>query len=160
MMPASSPCTRSIKNKENRAIAKTVLCYPFSLSLRKPLMAYYKTGLLKLCRVGLSRVTERFRSKSSTIDSVIIKAVGQQEKCRKQRQLLYMAFIDLKAFDVVRGKVVTKDLPLPPQLARIISPFNKYIHRPVRRISNQKRCETGIALASTLRHLLFPKRLS
>ena len=68
-----------------------------------------------------------FRAARSTIDMVF--SVRQlQEKCREQRQPLYMAFIDLtKAFDLVsRSGLFTllQRVGCPPKLLSIISSFH------------------------------------
>src|SRR6201996_3765554 len=68
-----------------------------------------------------------FRAKRSTVDMVF--SLRQlQEKCREQRQLLFVAFIDLtKAFDLVSRdglfKILTK-IGCPPILLSIIKSFH------------------------------------
>ena len=68
-----------------------------------------------------------FRANRSTIDMVF--SLRQlQEKCREQRQPLYIAFIDLtKAFDLVSREGLFSILPkigCPPQLLSIIKSFH------------------------------------
>jgi len=69
-----------------------------------------------------------FRANRSTIDMVF--SLRQlQEKCREQRQPLYIAFIDLtKAFDLVSRDGLFKILPkigCPPRLLSIIKSFHE-----------------------------------
>ncbi|XP_022082509.1 uncharacterized protein LOC110974885 [Acanthaster planci] len=68
-----------------------------------------------------------FRAQRSTIDMIF--TVRQlQEKCREQKQALYIAFIDLpKAFDLVRRKGLFRRLEkigCPPKLLSVISSFH------------------------------------
>ena len=69
-----------------------------------------------------------FHANRSTID-MIFSLKQLQEKCREQRQLLFVAFIDLtKAFDLVSGDGLFKILPkigCPPKLLSIIRSFNE-----------------------------------
>ncbi|XP_035663411.1 uncharacterized protein LOC118407100 [Branchiostoma floridae] len=68
-----------------------------------------------------------FRSERSTID-MIFSLRQLQEKCREQRQPLYIAFIDLtKAFDLVNRDGLFKTLAkigCPPKLLRMIQSFH------------------------------------
>ena len=69
-----------------------------------------------------------FRAQRSTID-MIFSLRQLQEKCRKQRRPMYIAFIDLaKAFDLVsRSGLFTllHRIGCPPNLLRMISSFLK-----------------------------------
>ena len=67
-----------------------------------------------------------FRANRSTVD-MIFSHKQLQEKCREQRQPLFIAFIDLtKAFDLVSRDGLFKTLPkigCPPRLLSIIRSF-------------------------------------
>ena len=101
----------------------------------------YLLGIVSktFARVMLNRLqtlTERvypeaqcgFRAQRSTID-MIFSLRQLQEKCRKQRRPMYIAFIDLaKAFDLVsRSGLFTllHRIGCPPNLLRMISSFLK-----------------------------------
>ena len=68
-----------------------------------------------------------FRANRSTIDTVF--SLRQlQEKCREQRQPLFVAFIDLTAFDLVSRDGLFKIVPkigCPPRLLSIIRSFHE-----------------------------------
>ena len=69
-----------------------------------------------------------FRANRSTVD-MIFSLRQLQEKCREQRQSLFIAFIDLtKAFDLVSRDGLFKILPkigCPPRLLSIIRSFHE-----------------------------------
>ena len=76
-----------------------------------------------------------------------------QEKCREQRQPLFVAFIDLtKAFDFVSRGSLLKILPkirCPPRLLSFIRSFHDDMKGTVvfddfRSLLHQKRSETGL----------------
>ena len=71
-----------------------------------------------------------FRANRSTID-MIFSLKQLQEKCREQRQPLFVAFIDLtKAFDLVSRDGLFKILPkigCPPKLLSITRSFHEYM---------------------------------
>ncbi len=68
-----------------------------------------------------------FRSQRSTID-MIFSLRQLQEKCREQRQPLYIAFIDLtKAFDLVSRKglfTLLHRIGCPPKLLKMVTSFH------------------------------------
>jgi hypothetical protein len=87
----------------------------------------------------LQRLAERvypesqcgFRASRSTTDMIF--SVRQiQEKCREQRQPLYMAFIDLtKAFDMVSRDGlfdILRKIGCPPRLLHLITSFHSNMH--------------------------------
>ncbi len=70
----------------------------------------------------------RFRAGRSTID-MIVSLRQRQEKCRKQRQPLYIAFVDLaKAFELVSKNglfTMLQRTGCPPTLLKIIPSIHK-----------------------------------
>ena len=66
-----------------------------------------------------------FRAKRSTAD-MIFSLRQLQEKCREQRLLLYIAFIDLtKAFDLAGLFKLLQSIGCPPKLSKIITSFHE-----------------------------------
>ena len=89
-----------------------------------------------------------------------------QEKCREQRQPLFIAFIDLtKAFDLVSRDGLFKILPLigcPPKLLSFLESFHNNMHGTVRFDGNMSEAfnirsevKQGCVLAPTLFGVFF-----
>ena len=123
-MLTSSHCT---KTKVTEAIAIIIRTYTSSVSLRKSTRV-----ILKRLQVLSEQVYPEsqcgFRANRSTID-MIFSLKQLQEKCREQRQPLFVAFIDLtKAFDLVSRDGLFNILPkigYPPKLLSIIRSFQE-----------------------------------
>ncbi|KAL8582045.1 hypothetical protein ACOMHN_028026 [Nucella lapillus] len=107
-----------------------------------------------------------FRAERSTID-MIFSLRQLQEKCREQRRLLFIAFIDLaKAFDLVsRAGLFTllQKIGCPPKLLRMHLLLRGHErHRPIRwlllgPLSYQKRSETRMCpRPDTFRYPVLP----
>ena len=102
-----------------------------------------------------------FRSGRFTVDMTFF--VRQlQEKCRKQQQPLYLAFIDLtKAFDMVNRTGLFKLLEkigCPPKLLSIIASFHVNMHGTVsfdREISEPFKIDSGVKQCCVLTPTLF-----
>ena len=106
-----------------------------------------------------------FGANRSTID-MIFSLRQLQEKCREQRQPLFVAFIDLtKAFDLVSRDGLFKILPkigCPPKLLSIIRSFHEdmkgtvVFHGSTSAAFNiQSRVKQGCILAPTLFGIFF-----
>ena len=106
-----------------------------------------------------------FRSKKSTVD-MIFSLCQVQEKCRKQKQPLYLVFIDLtKAFDLVSRDGPFKMLPIfgcPPKLLSLIRSFHNGMLSTVHFVGdisnafgNKSGVKQGCVLAPTFFGIFF-----
>ena len=111
-----------------------------------------------------------FRAGRSTID-MIFSVRQMQEKCREQRQPLYIAFIDLtKAFDLVSRKglfILLQRIGCPPKLLRLIESFHEdtkgivqYDGSTSEPFSIRSGVKQGCVLAPTLFGIFFSLLLS
>ena len=102
------------------------------ISLRSVVGKVFARVVLKRLQVLAEQVYSElqcgFRANRSTVD-MIFSLRQLQEKCREQRQPLFVAFIDLtKAFDLVSRDGLFKILPkigCPPKLLSIIRSFHE-----------------------------------
>ena len=102
-----------------------------------------------------------FRAERSTIDMIFTLA-QLQEKCREQRQPLYVAFVDLtKAFDLVSRSglySVLRKVGCPPNMLRVIKAFHEGMHCCVQfegTVSDSFPVESGVKQGCVLAPTLF-----
>ena len=120
--------------------------------------------LLKLAERVHSESQCGFRAGRSTTD-MVFSLCQLQEKCREQQMPLYIAFIDLKAFDLVSRDGLFKILPkigCPPKLQSMIESFHTNMKGTVQFNSSSSRpfdirsgVKQGCVLAPTLFGIFF-----
>ena len=88
----------------------------------------------KSCRKNLSRDPVSLRARRSTIDMIFL-LKQLKEKCREQRRLLYLCFIDpTKAFDMVSRSglfALLQKIGCPPKLFELIIAFHEGMHENI-----------------------------
>lgn len=121
------------------------------------------------CGACVPRGTVWFSERKIYTIDMIFSLRQLQEKCKEQRQPLFLAFIDLtKAFDLVSRKglfTLLQRIGCSPKLLRMIISFHKDMQGTscllwrfnIRSFSYQKRCETGMCpRTNTFWHLFLP----